>query len=115
MQYPFGFGLSYTTFSTRVASLRVADGEVIAEVDVCNTGDRYAGAEIVQLYVRAPQGKLGKPARSLIAFGRTAELAPGQSQQLILRAPVAQMASYDDSGATGHACSYVLEAGEYVF
>ena len=115
VQYPFGFGLSYTTFSTKVTSLRVADGEVIAEADVCNTGDRYTGAEIVQLYVSAPQGKLGKPARSLIAFGRTAELAPGQSQQLTLRTPVAQLASYDDSGVTGHAYSYVLEAGEYVF
>jgi len=115
VQFPFGFGLSYTSFSVDVQNVCVQDEEVCAEVTVCNTGDRFSGAEVVQLYAAAPQGRLGKAARSLIAFARTKELAPGESQQLTLRAPAAQLASYDDSGVTGHAFCYVLEAGEYVF
>ncbi|MBR5547521.1 MAG: glycoside hydrolase family 3 protein [Clostridia bacterium] len=115
VQFPFGFGLSYTAFDTAVQEVCVCGGEVQAKVTVTNTGDRFSGAQVVQLYVSAPQGKLGKAARSLIAFGKTQELKPGESQQLTLTAPVGLMASYDDSGVTGHAYCYVLEAGEYVF
>ena len=115
VQYPFGFGLSYTTFSLNVENLCADENGVCAEVTVCNTGDRFAGAEVVQLYAAAPQGKMGKAARSLIAFGRTAELAPGESQKLSLCAPVSALASYDDAGVTGHRSCYVLEKGEYVF
>ena len=115
VQFPFGFGLSYTAFDTAVQEVCVCGDEVQAKVTVTNTGDRFSGAQVVQLYVSAPQGKLGKAARSLIAFGKTQELKPGESQQLTLTAPAGLMASYDDSGATGHAYCYVLEAGEYVF
>ena len=115
VQFPFGFGLCYTAFDTAVQEVCVCGGEVQAKVTVTNTGDRFSGAQVVQLYVSAPQGKLGKAARSLIAFGKTQELKPGESQQLTLTAPVGLMASYDDSGVTGHAYCYVLEAGEYVF
>ena len=115
VQFPVGFGLSYTAFDTAVQEVCVCGGEVQAKVTVTNTGDRFSGAQVVQLYVSAPQGKLGKAARSLIAFGKTQELKPGESQQLTLTAPVGLMASYDDSGVTGHAYCYVLEAGEYVF
>jgi len=115
VQYPFGFGLSYTTFSVKADKVCVAENEVCAEVTVCNTGDRFGGAEVVQLYASAPQGKLGKAARSLIAFAKTGELAPGESRQITLRAPLDLLASYDDAGVTGHRSCYVLEAGEYVF
>ena len=79
-----------------------------------NTGI-CAGKEVVQLYVAAPQGALGKPARELKAYGKTEELAPGEECTLKISVPKAAMASYDDSGAAGHKSCWVLEAGTYVF
>ena len=115
VQFPFGFGLSYTAFRMEAGNVRVDENKVILDVIVSNTGGCFSGAEVVQLYVAAPQGKLGKAARSLIAFGKTRELAPGESQQLTLCAPLSLLASYDDSGVTGHPFCYVLEDGEYGF
>ncbi|MBQ8922064.1 MAG: glycoside hydrolase family 3 C-terminal domain-containing protein [Oscillospiraceae bacterium] len=103
--YPFGFGLSYTSFS--VHSLQ--DGRRI-RVTVTNTG-AAAGKEVVQLYCEAPQGKLGKPSRLLLAFRKTRLLQPGESEQMLFCAEVP--GSYDDSGVTGHAHAWVIEAGEY--
>ncbi|OAO89131.1 hypothetical protein AXX17_ATUG04160 [Arabidopsis thaliana] len=117
VQYAFGYGLSYTTFGLELngASLTVSEGEqaVAIEVTVTNTGTDYAGQEVVQVYYEAPQGKLGKPAKSLAAFGKTRVLQPGESQRLTVSFPVHSMASYDDAGVTGHASAYVLEAGTY--
>ena len=114
VQYPFGFGLSYTTFEVEVQPAQTANGEVSVCADVRNTGS-LSGAEVVQLYVAAPQGRMGKAARSLIAFAKTPVLAPGESCRLALKAPVERFASYDDAGVTGHRSCWVLEAGEYVF
>ncbi|QAY67269.1 glycoside hydrolase family 3 C-terminal domain-containing protein [Paenibacillus protaetiae] len=117
VQFAFGYGLSYTTFALELEPARVtaAEGAETIEigVTVTNSGTVYTGKEVVQVYVEAPQGKLGKPARALAAFAKTKALAPGQSERLVLSFPVDQMASYDDSGVTGHASAYVLEAGEY--
>lgn len=113
VNYPFGFGLSYTSFAYTVLSVE-QDGDAIrACVQVTNTG-RFAGREVIQLYFAAPQGKLGKAARSLAAFRKTDLLQPGESQELTLQFSIASMASYDDLGKVAKS-AYVLEKGEYSF
>ena len=113
VNYPFGFGLSYTTFAVTPGVLQAARGEITVEAAVTNTG-RRAGKEVVQLYFSAPQGKLGKPARQLAAFAKTVLLQPGQTQCLTLRFPLAAMASFDDLGKVCKT-AWVLEAGTYRF
>lgn len=119
VQYEFGYGLSYTTFSIAPedAVLTLNDGKEFIEiaVNVTNTGSTYSGKEVVQMYAGAPQGKLGQPVKALVGFAKTKELQPGESDKLVIRFPVNAMASYDDGGFTGHRSAYVLEAGEYVF
>lgn len=110
--YPFGFGLSYTTFAVAPETFDF-DGETLKiSATVSNTGS-VAGKKAVQLYIAPPQGKLGKPARQLIAFEKTLLLAPGQKQRLTFAVPVSRFASYDDLGQTGNASCYVLEKGLY--
>lgn len=109
--YPFGFGLSYTDFEIHTRKTALDLDRVKVQVEVANVGKR-PGKEVVQVYYRAPQGKLGKPALELAAFGKTRLLQPGESQIMSLDFPVAAMASYDDTGKVRkHA--YVLEAGSY--
>lgn len=112
--YPFGFGLTYTTFEVKHTRIGTNAAEAELEAQAVNTGSR-PGREVVQVYVEAPQGKLGKPARALCAFGKTRELAPGETETLSFTVPFARLASYDDSGATGRKSAWVLEAGEYTF
>ena len=114
VMYPFGYGLSYTDFAVNVAEFSEMDDYVTVLVNVQNVGS-YAGKEVVQVYVEAPQGKLGKAARSLCAYGKTRELNPGESQVLTLCIDMKRMASYDDSGLTSHKGCYVLEEGTYTF
>lgn len=109
VRYPFGFGLSYTTFEVKTLDM-TPDGDLL--VSVKNTGD-VPGKEVVQVYAEAPQGALGKPDRALIAFAKTRLLSPGEEETLTLSYPVSRLASYDDSGASGHVSSWVLEKGEY--
>lgn len=113
VNYPFGFGLSYTTFDVKNVSAQEKDGCIHVAAEVTNTGS-VAGKEVVQVYFGAPQGKLGKPARQLIAFQKTRELAPGETQRISLSFPAEAMASYDDLGKIQKA-AYVLEQGEYAF
>ena len=110
--YPFGFGLSYTDFDIRMTAFHEEEEKICAEVRVKNAGT-FTGKEVVQLYVEAPQGALGKPARELKAYKKTQELMPGEECTLEISVPMAAMASYDDSGAAGHKSCYVLEAGNY--
>lgn len=112
--YPFGYGLSYTTFSIHVDQFAVSEEAVSVQVTVTNTGEHH-GKEVVQLYVEAPQGKLGKPSRSLCSFAKTKTLQPGESEKLTLTCSKETIASYDDSGKTGHKSCYVLEEGTYTF
>ncbi len=118
VMYPFGFGLSYTTFAVeQLKGQRKGSGiesKICIGVKVTNTGD-YSGKEVVQVYVEAPQGKLGKPKKVLINFAKTHLLAPGESQELMLETEVSRFASYDDSGVTGYKSAYVLEEGNYRF
>ena len=111
VNYPFGFGLSYTSFTWKVASITELGGKIQVSVAVTNTG-RYSGKEVMQLYVGAPQGRLGKPAKSLAAFQKTRELQPGETQHIRLRFSIEDVASYDDLGKIQKS-AYVLEAGEY--
>lgn len=109
--YPFGFGLSYTSF--RVESAAAAwHTSWDLRIQVTNTGSR-PGRQVVQVYVEASQGKLGKAARVLADYWKTPELAPGQSAETSLWIDLESLASFDDSGVTGHPYAYVLEAGAY--
>lgn len=113
VNYPFGYGLSYTTFSREYLGACLKDGVITVDVRVTNTGSR-AGKEVVQLYYGAPQGKLGKPARELGAFGKTRLLEAGDSQVMRLTMREDFMASYDDLGKVKKS-AYVLEPGIYRF
>lgn len=111
--YPFGYGLSYTTFAVEPQKAWEEDSQIFAQVQVTNTG-KMAGKEVVQIYFEAPQGKLQKPARQLAAFEKTRSLLPGESQVMILSFEKKAMASYDDLGKVQDA-AYVLEKGTYHF
>ena len=109
--YPFGFGLSYTSFEIGDLSA-LDDGKTIkVNVTVKNTG-KIAGKEVVQIYYSAPQGKLGKPRYELAAFSKTKLLLPGEKQNLVMEFPIDCMASYDDLGKCEN-YAYILEKGVY--
>ena len=108
--YPFGWGLSYTTFRLETQ----AAGPLEFKTTVTNTGSR-PGKNAVLLFMEKPSGILGNPVRELAAFGKTKELAPGESQTLTLSINEYQLCSYDDAGLTGHKSCYVLQPGDYVF
>ncbi len=112
--YPFGYGLSYTQFEVKTTAVEQTAEALTLRVTVKNIG-KYSGKEVVQAYFSAPQGALGKPARQLCAFEKTRTLAPNEQQEISMTIPRAQLASYDDSGASGNINCYVLEAGEYRF
>ena len=111
--YPFGFGLSYTTFSLTEQSVAVEGDEVTASACVTNTGS-MAGREVVQVYYSAPQGKLGKPAKVLGGYQKTKLLAPGEKCWVTVRFPVTAMASYDDLGKVCKS-AWLMEKGDYHF
>ena len=110
VRYPFGYGLSYTTFEKTWEPA----GERSWQVTVTNTGD-FSGKETVLLYVSKPCGPLGNPARELVAFEKTNLLAPGESQTLMLTVSEETLASYDDSGLAGKKDCWLLLRGEYRF
>ena len=112
--YPFGYGLSYTTFEYKPLALIRESGTYTVTAQVTNTG-AVAGREVVMLWCAAPQGKLGKAAKVLAAYGKTKLLAPGESETITLRFDERTIASFDDTGKTGFVDAFVLEAGEYHF
>lgn len=118
VMYPFGYGLSYTSFETSYELLSECctccgpTNKVTVKATVSNTGD-YAGKETIQVYVKAPQGKLGKPERVLVGYAKTNELKPGEKQELDIVVMKKDFASFDDSGVTGHKNAFVLEEGKY--
>lgn len=114
VRFPFGFGLSYASFEVTASAFRLDGDNVTGNVNVKNTG-KVPGREVVQIYCSAPQGRLGKPARVLCGFDKTGTLQPGESQTLNFTIPLESVASYDDSGVTGHKSAWVLESGDYVF
>lgn len=110
VQYPFGYGISYSDFEKELVSSDTSGGKITAQVRVTNTGD-CAGKETVQLYYSAPYtpGGIEKPAVVLGGFEKTAELAPGESETVTVSFNIDDMASYDRINAQ----AWVLEAGEY--
>ncbi len=109
VSYPFGYGLSYTTFEYSDPQV-INDGKTVtATLNVKNTGS-VAGKEAVQLYVSAPKGKLDKPVKELKAFAKTAKLAPGESEKLTFSIPVGELASFDEEVS-----AWVVDAGNYEF
>ena len=111
VQYPFGYGLSYTSFRQEMGPLQEANGAVTVEVTVTNTG-AVAGKDVVGLYYNPPyeNGGIEKASANLIEFGKTELLEPGESQTLTLSFAAEEMASYDARDAK----AYVLEAGDYI-
>lgn len=109
--YPFGYGLSYTSFALKDIKAWEDEECIKVSLKVTNTGT-YVGKEVVQVYTCAPQGLLQKPAKELKAFAKTKLIQPGEEQELELTFAKASMASYDDLGKVAKS-AYVLEAGEY--
>ncbi len=107
--YPFGYGLSYTEFEINTIDVAVEDDEVVLQVRVANSGAKYSGKEVVQVYFSAPDGELEKPYQELAAYGKTDELAPGDAQVLTLRFDLTDMSSYSMEKA-----AYIMEAGDYI-
>lgn len=109
--YPFGYGLSYTTFALSDINIFCTDKNITVSVTVTNTGNTV-GKEVVQIYYGAPNGKLDKPAKELCGFAKTRELAPSESQLIQITFAVSDMASFDDTGVIAKSC-FVLEEGSY--
>ena len=113
VNYPFGFGLSYTQFDWQVVSVSEKLGQLLVQVDLTNVGKR-PGKEVLQVYGMAPQGKLCKSKRHLLVFEKSRLLQPGETQRLRLAWKMEDMASYDDLGKVKKS-AYVLEQGDYFF
>lgn len=109
--YPFGYGLSYTTFSHE-ASVSFDEDVITVITKVTNTG-KVAGKDAVQVYYEAPKGKISKPARELAGFTKTGIINPGESETVTVSFAMKDMASFDDAAYTGNYHAWVLEAGEY--
>ncbi len=107
--FPFGYGLSYTDFDINVDSVDISGESVDVTVTVTNTGDTYAGKEVVQVYFSAPDGTLEKPYQELAAFAKTKELQPGEQQTLTISYDTTDMSSYSEEQA-----AYIMEAGDYI-
>ncbi len=112
VKYPFGYGLSYTTFDYSTSSYKAIEEIISFNVTITNTGS-VQGKQAVQVYACPPQGLLGKPAKNLIRFAKTKVLNPGESETVSFEIEIRELASYDDSGVTNHKSCYVLEEGIY--
>lgn len=112
--YPFGFGLTYTEFEYSDISVASVEGGFDISVTVKNVGS-FAAKEIAEVYLEKPCGKLGNPSRVLVAYKKTKELMPGESERMTMFVSDYQLTSYDDCGATGFEFAYVTEKGEYNF
>ena len=111
VQYPFGYGLSYTEFEQKMGELEEKDGQISVDVEVTNSGD-VAGKDVVEVYYEPPytNGGIEKSSANLIEFAKTDLLQPGESQTVTVTFSIEDMASYDEN----HAKAYVLEKGDYV-
>ena len=111
VQYPFGYGLSYTEFEQKMGELEEKDGQISVDVEVTNTGD-VAGKDVVEVYYEPPytNGGIEKSSANLIEFAKTDLLQPGKSQIVTVTFSIEDMASYDENNTK----AYVLEKGDYV-
>ena len=106
--FPFGFGLSYTSFEMKFCGMNTEEGKLRAEVQVTNTGNEYAGKEVVQIYVMLPQTGLEKEYKRLAGFAKTRLLKPGETQRLTVEIPQKQLASFCEETH-----SWIIEKGRY--
>nr|WP_027871558.1 glycoside hydrolase family 3 protein [[Eubacterium] cellulosolvens] len=107
--YPFGYGLSYTSFDWKAEACVQKDRDIVLSVSVTNTGDTYQGKEVLQVYASAPKGRLNHPFQELKAFTKTGELAPGETEQLEISLPITSLASYDEKKS-----SWIIEEGTHI-
>ena len=108
VMFPFGFGLSYTMFEMKCCSINMEESKIRAEVQVTNTGNEYAGKEVVQIYVTLPQTELEKEYKRLAGFAKTRLLKPGETQTLTVEIPQKQLASFNEETH-----SWIVEKGKY--
>lgn len=113
VRYSFGYGLSYTDFSVKALNIALSgqeegDPKLTVTAEVKNSGQQYAGKEVVQVYVSCPQGRLAKEFRRLAGFVKTKELAPGEAQVVKLSFSIASLSSYEEEQA-----AWILESGCY--
>ncbi len=106
--YPFGFGLSYTDFEISESRVTYSMGAVTVTATVTNSGEKYSGREVVQVYVSAPEGELEKPCMELRGFKKTGDIAPGGSETVTVVFPITSLASYSERRG-----AWILEKGVY--
>ncbi len=111
--YPFGFGLGYTNFERKLLSAEEDNNSINLKVATKNIGDTCSGKDVLQVYVEAPQGVLGKPSRVLCAFDKSAILNCGEEQEFDFNIPFYTFASYDEGSKTPYKSSYIIEKGVY--
>lgn len=107
--YPFGYGLSYTTFETSLEYFEASWISIIMRIKVTNTG-AVAGRHVVQVYCSQPEGEIEKPYQILCSFGKTGKLKPGESEELTLKIPIMTLPSFDEEDD-----AWVMEKGDYLF
>ncbi|QFJ54781.1 glycoside hydrolase family 3 protein [Pseudobutyrivibrio xylanivorans] len=107
--YPFGYGLSYTTFDISLEYFEASWISLMMHVKVTNTGE-HAGRQVVQVYCSQPDGKLEKPYQILCAFGKTGKLKPGESEELTIKIPIMSLTNFDEETT-----AWVMEKGDYLF
>lgn len=107
--YPFGYGKSYTSFGIDTLLVDADEESISLVVRVTNIGDTYSGKEVVQIYTSAPRNGLEKPYQELVAFAKTRELAPGESEDVSISFATVDLASYDEKQA-----AWIIEGGEYL-
>ncbi len=112
VQFPFGYGLSYTEFAWEQPTFSKKEDILSVSVTVKNIGN-FQGKEVVQCYVSSPNGALVKPKLELKGYAKTASLQPSEAQTVTIEFPLSDLASFDDCGASGHLGAFVLEQGEY--
>ena len=108
-RYPFGYGLSYSDFEIKVENVAVGGTKIFVNAEVKNVGTTHAAKEVVEVYVSAPWGTMEKEYQSLVGFGKTKILAPGESDKLTVTFDMKAVSSYREEDA-----SYILDAGDYV-
>lgn len=109
VQYPFGYGLSYTDFAIEANTMKASGSKVMIDVSVRNTGTKYSGKEVIQVYISAPKGKIEKPYQQLAAFAKTSTLKPGASEVVELEIDMSEMGCYWEERKMT-----ILEAGDYI-
>ena len=108
-RYCFGYGLGYSTFSIEIQNVEANNDHITVKATVKNTGTKYSGKEVVQVYVSAPKGCLDKPFQVLVGFAKSKNLAPGQSDDVTIECPIRYCASYLEDKA-----QWILDEGTYI-